>query len=75
MFIKFFFINDYTVLLLTMCADKEFQIFMILLKKSCFASFNLKRLPIITSGACEIGSYIVVYVDIVKATDIVRYFY
>ena len=42
-----FFLNDSIVILLTICAGREFQTFTILLKKKCFASFDLKRLPMI----------------------------
>ena len=62
------------MLLLTNCAGKEFQIFKILLKK-CFASFDddddLEA--IVTSGAYEIGSYIVVYVDIIRTVESFEY--
>ena len=67
-----FFLKDSIVILLTICAGREFQTFKMLLKKKYFASFDLKRLPmilkplIVTSGACEIDSYIVVYVDIIE---------
>ena len=40
---KVFFLKDYIMLLLTTCVGRELQIFMILLKKKCFASFDLKR--------------------------------
>ena len=42
-----FFLIDSIVLLLTICTDREFQIFTILLQKKCFSSFILKRLPMI----------------------------
>ena len=61
-----FFVYDSSVLLLTNRAGSALQIFTILLKKKCFASSYLKRLPMILSGVCEIGSYIVVYVNIIK---------
>ena len=67
-----FFLKYSIVILLTICAGREFQIFTILLKKKCFASFDLKRLPIVTSDACEIGSYIVAYVDIIKTVKILN---
>ena len=51
------------LLLLNICAGREFQIFTILLKKMSFASFDLEA--IVTSDACEIGKYIVIYVNIV----------
>ena len=41
------FLYDSLLLLLTVCAGREFQIFTILLTKKCFASFDLKRLPMI----------------------------
>ena len=58
------------MLLLTIGAGREFQIITILLKKKCFASLDLKRLPtIVACDVCEILSYIVVYVDIAKAAE------
>ena len=42
-----FFFNHSIVILLTICAGTEFQIFTILLKKKYFASFDLKSLSMI----------------------------
>ena len=42
-----FFLKYPIVILFTICAGREFQTFTILLKKKCFASFDLKRLPMI----------------------------
>ena len=42
-----FFLNVWIVILSTTCAGREFQIFTTLLKKKSFASFYLKRLPMI----------------------------
>ena len=62
------------MILSTICAGREFQTFTILLKEKMFRFVRSKTVTndleaIVTSGACEIGSYIVVYVDIVKATN------
>ena len=46
-FIKFFFFWNNPIVTVTTCAGKEFQTFTILLKKKCFASFDLKSLPMI----------------------------
>ena len=40
--ILIFSFNYSIVMLLTICAGREFQIFTILLKKKCFASFDVK---------------------------------
>ena len=73
MLITCFFLNNSIVFLLTICAGREFQIFTILLKERVLRFILSKILTydletIVTIGACEIGSYIVVYVDNVKAT-------
>ena len=74
-----FFLNDSIELLLTICVDRKLEIFTILLKKKCFTLFDLKRLPMIlnsvTRDACEIGNYIVVYANIVKAAENNKYLY
>ena len=61
------------MLLSTIWVGRKFQILMLLFKKKCFASFDLKHLPMILKpllrGAYEIGSYIIIYVNIVKATE------
>ena len=49
--------------------EQKIQIFTILLKEKCLASFDLNLEAIVTSGTCEIGSYIVVYTNIIKATE------
>ena len=43
------------------------------MKEKCFASFDLKRLPIITSGTSKSDSYIVIYVATVKGTENFKY--
>ena len=73
-----FFLNDSIVLLLTICVGKEFQIFTIILKKKVLPFGWSKTLTndleaIVTSGACEIGSYIVIYTNIVKAKEHFKY--
>ena len=64
--------------MLTICAGREFQIFTILLKKKVLRFIRSETLTndleaIVTGGACEIGSYIVIYVEIVKAMDNSKY--
>ena len=46
-YLSSFFLKYSIVILLTIYAWREFQIFTILLKKKCFGSFDLKRLPMI----------------------------
>ena len=77
MFIKFVFFNDLIMLLLTICAGKKFKISTLLLKKTVSLRSFVRSLTndleaIVTSGACEIGSYIVVYVNIVKSRKILN---
>ena len=69
-----FFLNDSIVILLTICAGREFQTFTILLKKKVLRFILSKTLTndleaIVTGGACEIGSYIIVYVNIIKTME------
>ena len=72
---RVFSLKDSIVILLTICAGREFQIFTILLKKKMLRFIQSKTLTndleaIVTGGVCEIGSYIVVYM--IKVMEIFK---
>ena len=68
-----FVLNDSIVILLTICVGRKFQIFTILLKKVLrFIRSKTLTNDLVTSGACEIGSYIVVYINIIKDMEILN---
>ena len=51
-------------MLLAICDGREFQTFTILLKKKCFTSFDLKRLPMILKPLLRLE-----LVNIIKAME------
>ena len=68
------FLNDSIVILLTICAGREFPNIYDSIEEKVLRFIRSKTFTddieaIVTGGACEIGNYIIVHVNIIKTME------